>query len=237
MRACAVVLSKGFNGKTRLDLPPEEKRRLLSAMLLDIHRELVESGRFETILVATPDAGVQEFCRENGISCLGTDPRGINGALREVGERAVREGFDVLFVTASDLPLFSAGLVEAVLARLEGLVCAHGLGAVFCPSRNLGLTVCAAAPPGSVALSVDEFTQNLLRLDRVAGPTPRALEPRMEAYLDIDTGPDLAETYHLMAEMPGMQSREVYRFLARRFGGAAAASSGEVHGGDAAFTG
>ena len=232
-----MILSKGFNGKTRLNLPHREKRRLLAAMLLDIHGQLERSGRFDRIIVATPDIEVVDFCRARGFSCVNTDPRDINGALREVQALARREGCEFLLVTASDLPFFSAELVEALMARLEGLVGAHGLGAVFCPSRNLGLTVCAASPPGSVGLSVDDRTPNLLRLDRVAGPTPRALEPRFEAFLDIDSDADLAETYRLMAEMPRLQSSLLYRFLESYFEGAASVPAGGCDSGSTGGTG
>ncbi len=232
-----MILSKGFNGKTRLNLSPEEKRRLLSAMLSDIHGQLECSGRFERIFVATPDTDVVDFCSANGFSCLRTDPRDINCALREVRKLASRQGCDLLLVTASDLPFFSAELVDAVLARLEGLVWANGQGAVFCPSRNLGLTVCAASPPDSVALSVDDRTPNLLRLDRVAGSTPRALELRMEAFLDIDSDGDLAETYRLMAEMPELRSRGLFRVLERYFEGEASRTVGGSDRGSVGYTG
>jgi 2-phospho-L-lactate guanylyltransferase (CobY/MobA/RfbA family) len=213
VRAYAVILSKGVNGKSRLRLSPEATRLLQTSLVRDIHQQLAATGRFERVLVASPDRSIQDFCASEGITALPLGTRDLNRSLRDIQEYGTREGYAQMFLTASDLPFFSVPLVEVVLERLDGLLRDHPAGAVFCPSREMGVTVCCASPPMSVRLRVEPLTPNLLVLDEVAGTTPFELLVRLESYNDLDRPEHLEEAFLIMEGDPELRTRSTFDFL------------------------
>ena len=126
-------------------------------------------------------------------------------------EPSIRYG--LMFLTASDLPLFSASLVEEVLELLDGLLRDHPAGAVFCPSREMGVTVCCASPPSSIRLRVEPLTPNLLMLGEVAGATPYELLERLESHYDLDRPEHLEEARLIMNGNPDFSLRKTLMFL------------------------
>jgi hypothetical protein len=154
-----------------------------------------------------------DYCRSNGYLTMALDSVDINASMQAICDYGTREGYDTMLVTASDLPFFSSKLVDSMLGHLRELLACNDSGAVFSPSRGLGMTVCCASPPGSVHLFIDDRTPNFLLLDRVAGSTPRRLAFGIEGFLDIDRVEHLYETHQLMCEMPDYRNRKVFAFL------------------------
>ncbi len=132
----AIVPVRGRDGKSRLDgfLSPDERARLVEAMLADVLAACADASAVSEILVVTPDPslarGDAEVLVDDGtghaqaIACALGDPRVRGGALVVMGDCPLASGhsLDRLAEAAKPVALASArdGGVNALVLREVG---------------------------------------------------------------------------------------------------------------------
>ena len=189
----AVVPVKDMGGvKRRLAsaLRPEERREFYRAMLRDTLSALRGVRGLDGVALLTRDREAIELARRFDLRCIEEpENRGHTAAVARAAAVLAAEGAQGLLQLPGDVPLATAGEIEAVLA-------AHGAAPAFTivPSRDeMGSNCVVCSPPDIMGLRFgDDSFRPHLAAARAAG-----LEPRVLALpgigLDIDTPEDLME--------------------------------------------
>jgi 2-phospho-L-lactate guanylyltransferase len=170
-------------------LDARTRRELQAAMLDDVLGACAAASGLIEVLVVTADteAGARAAARGARVIPDHDPPRGMNAAV-EIGlAEAARSGAEAALVLTADLPLASAGEIEAALAA------AGPPGSVLLvPSRDgTGTNAMLLRPPTAMrpALGPDSRARHLARARRVG---LRALTRELPGLaLDIDTPADL----------------------------------------------
>ena len=176
----AIVPVKGRGGKSRLDgfLSPDERARLVLAMLADVLAACADASEISAILVVTPDPSVvsdrAEILTDAGIGHADAirhaiaDPRARSGAL----------------VVMGDCPLASAAALDR-LARAARPV-------AVAPAHDGGLNALALRDARSLepAFGVPDAAARTLERARAVGLEAAVLDDSGLAF-DIDNPPDV----------------------------------------------
>lgn len=228
----AVVPVKDIaNAKARLApaLAPAERRALFRAMLEDVLAALTQARGLAGIALVSRDPGVRWLAERHGLSVIGeTENRGHRAAVAAAATRLAFEGAEGLLQIPGDVPLVTAGEIEAVLA-------AHGAApaVTLVPARDgLGSNCLAASPPEAIPFLFGDVSFEPHR----AAARARGIEPTVLRLpglgLDIDTVEDAVE----LIARPGDSRAQSYlreSGIARRL----APDSGERRAADAVLGG
>lgn len=135
----AVVPVKHLDaGKSRLALPPEHRRALAGAFVLDVVTALRRCAAVAEVLVVTDDRQLEASLLPLGVRLVPDPGAGLRAAVR-AGCAVVRPDHGVLVVPA-DLPFLSGAALDRLLRR-------HAQG--FVPDRDGSGTTLLLLPPGS----------------------------------------------------------------------------------------
>ena len=178
--------------KTRLApaLAEQERRILAWAMFRDVLAASLGSRRADRVAVVTSDPGLLAMAREAGALAIDEEyPRGLNAAVAMATDFLAASGATEVCTVLSDIPLVTAGDIDAVFAALTS-----SPGAVLVPSRDFtGTNIIARAPAGVIPtlfgrMSLVKHLEECRRADipceilRQSGPA-----------LDLDLMADLIE--------------------------------------------
>lgn len=192
MTVFAVVPVKDLAGtKSRLApiLDPAGRAGLTVYMMRNVLKALREAG-VEHAYVVSPDPMVLAMAREAGAMPLRQESQGLNPALEEARELAVREGASAMLVLPADLPLLKAPDVAAIL---EAAGDAEGHLAVISPDdAGSGTNALLLRPPDALPFlfGPNSFEAHLDEARRRGVPTRTCERPRLA--FDLDTAGDLA---------------------------------------------
>ena len=152
MKLYAVVPVKPLaSSKLRLSriLGPEDRARLVIAMLSDVLNTLCRSDFIEAVLVISRDEEVKRIASDFGALFL-YEPRpgGLNVAIRKAVEECLKLGAEGALIIHADVPLVHEGDLRAILRGLDE----HEV--VIAPSLNLeGTNALALTPPDVMPVS------------------------------------------------------------------------------------
>ena len=165
---------------------------LTISMMNNVLAALQEAG-VEQVCVVSPDSSILRVAEEAGAVPLPQQSQGLNRALEEAREWAVRRGATALLVLPADLPLIRAADVGAVLKEAEGRV-SEGTLAVFSPdATGTGTNALLLRPPDTLPFLFGPGSFDAhLNAAQERGLRVRVCERQRLAF-DLDTAEDLAE--------------------------------------------
>jgi 2-phospho-L-lactate guanylyltransferase len=147
MNVFAIVPVKGLGiSKRRLSsvLSPEKRRALTAAMLEDVLNAL-KSSTVREVLVVSPDSAVRQIADKYGVSYISSRRAGLNPALKEAIEWCVHRNADSVLILPADIPLVSSEDIDKLVAlgSEESTV-------VLSPSLNGGTNALLLNPPNLI---------------------------------------------------------------------------------------
>jgi 2-phospho-L-lactate/phosphoenolpyruvate guanylyltransferase len=206
VKATAVLPVKHFDAaKQRLatGLDPEQRRRLMAAMVEDVLEAIPKARQVERTIVVTGDPAAQELAADCGAEVVPdpADAGHIQAALAGIA-RAEVQGAECVVLLAGDCPLLDPreldGLLTGVPAPYVGVV----------PDRHgTGTNALVLNPPSAIVPAFGEGScARHVELARAAG-VAYGVEEVATLGLDLDTPADvIALTRELMSQ-PGRAKR------------------------------
>jgi 2-phospho-L-lactate/phosphoenolpyruvate guanylyltransferase len=185
----AVIPVKGLlDSKSRLNraLAPQDKKKLILAMLKDVLRSAWDSELFDRVTVVSPDRNVErEANLEQGVF-LHQEGIGLNSGIRQATLLGTRAKSASLAVVLADIPLVQPKDLEELYA-----VGSSAERVVLSPSLKGGTNVMIREPPDLIPSSYGRwsFSNHLRAAQKTGVPVYSVSNPRLS--LDIDTPGDL----------------------------------------------
>jgi 2-phospho-L-lactate guanylyltransferase len=181
MRPLVAVPLKAFTtakGRLAGALAPGERARLMQESALRVIRAAAGAGA--AVAVVTPEPAVAEWADRHGADVIAEPPGGgLDGAAAAAAGSAAAAGV-VWCIAHGDLPLLTAGEVEAILS-------AAGTATVLAPSRTGGTNLAAGRQPMVFSYGPGSFRRHL-----PAAPQPVRVHLTAATAIDLDTPDDLA---------------------------------------------
>lgn len=181
-RVTAVVPVKGLDaGKSRLSLPPAQRRELTAAFAVDVVSALTACAPVVEVVVVTGDPDVERLLRSLDVRLVPDPGGGLPSAVR-TGAAAALPG-SALLVVPADLPFLTSEALAHLLHQ-------HDDG--FVPDRSGTGTTLLLRPPGSTVdpqygpdSAVRHALLGLRRLDDLAA----GLRHDVDSLDDLVAGP------------------------------------------------
>ncbi|HVO54935.1 MAG TPA: 2-phospho-L-lactate guanylyltransferase [Solirubrobacterales bacterium] len=206
MKATAVLPVKHFDdAKQRLatGLDPEQRRRLMAAMVEDVLEAIPAARQVERTIVVTGDPIAQELAADCGAEVVPdpADTGHIQAALAGVA-RAEVEGAECVVLLPGDCPLLDPRELDGLLSGLP----TPYVGVV--PDRHgTGTNALLLNPPSAIVPAFGEGScARHVELARAAG-IPYGIEELPSLGLDLDTPADLIALTRELAARPGRARR------------------------------
>ncbi len=195
MRDIALVPVKTIaEAKKRLSnyLAPDERRKLVRSMLVDVLHALDRSGSFKDILVISPDPSVARITEQNHAVFLQQVGSGLNSAVYQATRWAVHNQVSSVTTVLADLPLVEAKDFEEFeqISRTRPRV-------VMAPSLKGGTNLMLRTPPDVIQTSYGRwsYAKHLRAAQKKGIPAYSISNPRLS--FDLDTIADLKALKHL----------------------------------------
>jgi len=185
----AVVPVKNLpDAKRRLHnyLSPDERKRLVLAMLDDVLHSLERSAVFSKVLVVSPDDSLEKQVGKNHVTFVKQRGIGLNAAIRQASREIFRENASSMTIVLADLPLAGAkDFQELTRISLERP------RVVLAPSLKGGTNVMARSPPEVVPALYGRwsYAKHLRASQKKGIPVYSVSNPRLS--FDVDTIKDL----------------------------------------------
>jgi 2-phospho-L-lactate/phosphoenolpyruvate guanylyltransferase len=194
----AVIPVRGLNeSKTRLSnyFSGDKRRILVEALLEDVVSSVIRSKVYGTIAVISPDENVGTQMRTQGISLVKQTSIGLNRAIEQANELALREHARSVTTILADIPLVEPRDFKELFNM--GVLAPR---VVMAPSLKGGTNVMLTSPPGVISPSYGRWSYSKhLRRAQMSGLNAYTLSnPRIS--FDIDTMSDLMELRRLDPE-------------------------------------
>ncbi len=156
MKEIAVVPVKGLtDAKKRLAnyLSPNERKKLVRAMLLDVLNALHESRSFAEVLVVSPDESLVQEAEQNHAVFLRQSGSGLNSAVQQATLSASHEDVSSITTVLADLPLVEPRDFEELVQISE-----QRPRVVLAPSLKGGTNVILRSPPDIISTSYGRWS-------------------------------------------------------------------------------
>lgn len=207
----AVVPVRGLPaGKSRLAavLAPEERNRLVRAMLEDVVATLRRCPAITRVTVLSRDAAAAREAQRLGADFLQQPPTadGLNAALQFAQEARAQAG--ALLIVPADLPLITPADVDQVIRAL-----APPPSVALAPSYDGGTNALLLSPPSVIAPAFGPHSADRHAVAAKAAGATVAVVRGAHWALDLDSPEDIAR---LLAQNGGPaagQSLETLRYL------------------------
>ena len=206
MKATAVLPVKHFDdAKQRLatGLAPEQRRRLMAAMVEDVLEAIPQARAVERTIVVSGDPVAQELAADCGAEVVPdpADTGHVQAALAGVA-RAEIEGAECVVLLPGDCPLLDPRELDSLLAGVP----APYVGIV--PDRHgTGTNALVLNPPSAIVPAFGEGScARHVELARAAG-IPFGVEEVPSLGLDLDTPADVIALTRELAARPGRARR------------------------------
>jgi len=193
----AVVPAKTLNqAKSRLTkrlAGAGARARLSYAMLCDVLRALIQSDRFEDIVVVTDDPRVRHLADSLGVSAIEDKSGSLNQAVARGVDHCARRGAAVCAIVPGDVPLIGSEVVASLVQSYDTQRARTGsdlVGLVPCKAKEgTNLVMLDPAVPFRFCFGTDSFETHKAVLE--AGNRPFAVFEAGDLAMDIDTDRDL----------------------------------------------
>jgi 2-phospho-L-lactate/phosphoenolpyruvate guanylyltransferase len=185
----AIIPVKGLvESKSRLvrSLSPQDKKKLIIALLEDVLSAVNESHLFNRVLVVSPDPSVEKEANLLPETFLQQEGQGLNAGIRQSTHFAMRERASSVAVLLADIPMLEA-------RDLKELYSVGGTAekVVLAPSMKGGTNVMVREPPNIIAPAYGRwsFSTHLRAAQKTEFPVYSVSNPRLS--FDVDTLEDL----------------------------------------------
>jgi len=185
----AIIPVKGLvESKSRLarSLSPEDKKKLILALLEDVLAAVKESKVFSRVLVVSPDPNVEKEANVPHGTFLHQEGGGLNAGIRQSTLFAIREKASSVAVLLADIPM-----LEPRDLRELCTVAATAEKVVLAPSMKGGTNVMVREPPNVIAPAYGRwsFSTHLRAAQKTGFAVYSISNPRLS--FDVDTLEDL----------------------------------------------
>lgn len=191
MSVFAVVPVKdlwGTKSRLRPILNPGARAGLTLYMMGRVIRALQDAG-VDDVAVVSPDPVVLHTAADHGATPVTQKSRGLNPALDEGRQWAVREGASSLLVLPADLPLLEAEDVQAVIADIP-----DAPSAVISPdAAHAGTNALLLKPPDALPFLFGEGSYGAHVRAAAENGVPIEIRERPHLAFDLDTVDDLRQ--------------------------------------------
>jgi 2-phospho-L-lactate guanylyltransferase len=185
----AIIPVKGLvESKSRLarSLSPQDKKKLIIALLEDVLIAVQESQIFSRVLVVSQDPDVEKEANLPNGTFLHQDGQGLNAGVRQSTLFAIREKASSVAVVLADIPMLES-------RDLRELYSVGGAAqrVVLAPSLKGGTNVMVREPPGVIAPAYGRwsFSTHLRAAQKTGFAVYSVSNPRLS--FDVDTLEDL----------------------------------------------
>ncbi len=167
-------------------LGPEQRQRLMLAMLADVLKAVHQAPHIAATIVVSPDEKVLSFTQLHGAVGVAEPGLELNEALKLAINRALSESATSVLVVPADLPLLKSVDIENLIAMASA-----PRDVVIAPSKAKGTNALFLRPPDLINLRFggESFPLHVKEASRV-GVRPRIYRSPTVA-LDIDEPADL----------------------------------------------
>jgi 2-phospho-L-lactate guanylyltransferase len=178
-------------------LGPEQRQRLVLAMLADVMKALHLAPPIAGTIVVSPDEKVLSFARLHGAEGIAEPGLELNEALKLAIHHAISESVDSVLIVPADLPFLKPADIENIVAMASA-----PRDVVIAPSKAKGTNALFLRPPDIIDLRFggESFPLHVKEASQ-AGAKPRIYRSTTTT-LDIDKPEDL-----LKVEMLGLGAR------------------------------
>ena len=185
----AIIPVKGLiDSKSRLSrsIGPQDKKKIIVALLEDVLTAVKESELFNRVLVVSPDPKIAEEANLPHGSFLHQEGQGLNAAVRQSTHFALGEKASSVAVILADIPLLEPRDLKE-LYSMGGTV----PRVVLTPSLKAGTNVMVREPPNAIGPSYGRwsFSTHLRAAQKTGAAVYSLSNPRLS--FDVDTPEDL----------------------------------------------
>jgi len=217
MRGVTVILTKGYNGKSRLHLNHKYIVKLIDALTFDLYQTIIKNKTCNDswdYIIATPDHRLSHKCEKKNIPVLDLYPGELNLIFQQIQNWAIKKGYDALILCAGDIPLLQGMLIDNIKRKLLEGRKKRGKSMVICPSTKNGVSILAMAPADLWRISCDEGTDNLRIIKGLNHEIyPYEILKDFRAYLDLDQYEDLSSALKYMEKHSINENKTVRKVL------------------------
>ena len=185
----AIIPVKGLlDSKSRLSrsLSPQDKKKLIIALLQDVLTAVEDSELFYRVLVVSPDPNVEKDANLPDGTFLRQEGQGLNAGVRQSTHFALRERASSVAVILADIPLVEPRDLKELYSMGDTRP-----RVVLSPSLKAGTNVMVREPPNAIAPSYGRwsFSTHLRAAQRTEVAVYSFSNPRLS--FDVDTPEDL----------------------------------------------
>ena len=217
MRGVTVILTKGYNGKSRLHLNHKYIVKLIDALTFDLYQTIIKNKTCNDswdYIIATPDHRLSHKCEKKNIPVLDLYPGELNLIFQQIQNWAIKKGYDALILCAGDIPLLQGMLIDNIKRKLLEGHKKRGKSMVICPSTKNGVSILAMAPSDLWRISCYKGTDNLRIIKELNHEIyPYEIFKDFRAYLDLDQYEDLSSALKYMDKHSINDNKKVRKVL------------------------
>jgi len=188
-RNFAIIPVKGLlDSKSRFSrsLGPEDKKKLIVALLEDVRTAVEDSELFRRVLVVSPDPSVEKEANLPDGTFLHQEGQGLNAAVRQSTLLAMREKASSVAVLLADIPLLEPRDLKELYSVGE-----TAQKVVLSPSLKGGTNIMVREPPDIIAPAYGRwsFSTHLRSAQKLGVAVYSFSNSRLS--FDVDTPEDL----------------------------------------------
>ena len=185
----AIIPVKGLvESKSRLAraVGPEDKKKLILALLEDVLAAVKESKVFSRVLVVSPDPSVEKEANLPNGTFLHQEGQGLNAGVRQSTLLAIREKASSVAVLLADIPMVEPRDLKELYS-----VGGDSVKVVLAPSLKGGTNVMLREPPNVITPAYGRwsFSTHLRAAQKTGLAVYSVSNPRLS--FDVDTLEDL----------------------------------------------
>ena len=187
-------------------LTPEQRQRLVFAMLADVLNAVHQAPPISDTIVVSPDEKVLSFARLHGAESVAEPGLELNEALKVVIHHSISKGVGSVLIVPADLPLLKSADVENLIAMASA-----SKDVVIAPSKAKGTNALFLRPPDLINLRFggESFPLHVREASQ-AGIKPHIYRSPTTA-TDID---EVADLLSIETLGPGTRTHEFLHSLA-----------------------
>jgi len=217
MKGVTVILTKGYNGKSRLHLNYKYRVKLIDALTFDLYHTIIKNKTCNDAwdyVIATPDRRLSSKCKKRNIAVLDLYPGELNQIFQQIQQWTVKKGYGALILCAGDIPLLKGMLIDDIKRKLLTGYKTRGKSMVVCPSKKDGVSVIGMAPVDLWRITSYKGITNLQVIKELDPEIyPYEILKDFRAYLDLDQYEDLSSALQYMEKHSMYENKAVRKVL------------------------